>query len=367
MHSALHEATVVPVDTGTQRYDIHIGAGLIGHADTWAGLPRAARALIVSNSTVAPLYATSLQATLAGHFAAVSVLALPDGEAFKDWATLNLIFDRLLADGADRQTVLFALGGGVVGDITGLAAALYMRGVPFVQVPTTLLAQVDSSVGGKTAINHPAGKNMVGAFYQPLRVVCDLDTLRSLPPRELRAGLAEVIKYGPIADADLLDWIEAHLDALLAGDALALAHVVRRSCEIKARVVGQDEREAGLRAILNFGHTFGHAIEAGLGYGEWLHGEAVACGMVMAADLSARLGLVDAAFALRLRALIERAGLPVRGPALGAGRYLELMRVDKKAMGGEIRFVLIDAPGRALVRSAPDALVRDTLAAHTAA
>jgi 3-dehydroquinate synthase len=241
-----------------------------------------------------------------------------------------------------------------------------MRGVPFVQVPTTLLAQVDSSVGGKTAINHPAGKNMVGAFYQPQRVVCDLDTLRSLPPRELRAGLAEVIKYGPIADVALLDWIEAHLDALLAGDADALAHVVRRSCEIKAQVVGQDEREAGLRAILNFGHTFGHAIEAGLGYGEWLHGEAVACGMVMAADLSARLGLVDATHARRLQALIERAGLPVRGPALGVERYLELMRVDKKAMGGEIRFVLIDGPGRALLRTAPDTLVRDVLAAHTA-
>jgi len=253
----------------------------------------------------------------------------------------------------------------VIGDITGLAAALYMRGVPFVQVPTTLLAQVDSSVGGKTAVNHPAGKNMIGAFYQPQRVVCDLDTLRTLPPREHRAGLAEVIKYGPIADASFLDWIEAHLDELLARDAEALAHAVRRSCEIKAGVVGQDERESGLRAILNFGHTFGHAIESGLGYGQWLHGEAVACGMVMAADLSARLGLVPGDFALRLRRLIERAGLPVRGPALGAERYLELMRVDKKSQGGEIRFVLIEAPGRALVRAAPDALVRDVLASHT--
>jgi 3-dehydroquinate synthase len=237
--------------------------------------------------------------------------------------------------------------------------------VPFVQVPTTLLAQVDSSVGGKTAINHPAGKNMIGAFYQPQRVVCDLDTLRSLPARELCAGLAEVIKYGPIADAAFLDWIEAHLDALLARDDVALAHAVRRSCEIKAWVVGQDERESGLRAILNFGHTFGHAIESGLGYGQWLHGEAVACGMVMAADLSVRLGLVSADFASRLQRLIERAGLPVRGPALGADRYLELMRVDKKAQGGEMRFVLIDAPGRSVVRTAPDALVREVLAAHT--
>jgi 3-dehydroquinate synthase len=261
--------------------------------------------------------------------------------------------------------VLYALGGGVVGDITGLAAALYMRGVPFVQVPTTLLAQVDSSVGGKTAINHPAGKNMVGAFYQPRRVVCDLDTLRTLPQRELLAGLAEVIKYGPIADAGLLDWIEQHLGALLARDPAALAHAVRRSCEIKAAVVGQDEREGGLRAILNFGHTFGHAIEAGLGYGQWLHGEAVACGMVMAADLSARLGLVDASFAQRIARLVARAGLPQRGPALGADRYLELMRVDKKAQGGQIRFVLLDAPGRAVVRAAPDALVREVLAAHT--
>jgi 3-dehydroquinate synthase len=314
---------------------------------------------------VAPLYAHRLQHALAPHYGAVSVLELPDGEQFKDWPTLNLIFDCLLGGGSDRQTVLFALGGGVVGDSTGLAAALYMRGVPFVQVPTTLLAQVDSSVGGKTAINHPAGKNMIGAFYQPQRVVCDLDTLRTLPPREHRAGLAEVIKYGPIADASFLDWIEAHLDELLARDAVALAHAVRRSCEIKAGVVGQDERESGLRAILNFGHTFGHAIESGLGYGQWLHGEAVACGMVMAADLSARLGLVPGDFALRLRRLIERAGLPVRGPALGAERYLELMRVDKKAQGGEIRFVLIEAPGRALVRAAPDALVRDVLASHT--
>jgi 3-dehydroquinate synthase len=354
----------VPVDTGRERYDILIGSGLLDAAEAWQGLPRSATALIVSNATVAPLYAARLQRALAPHHGAVSVLELPDGEQFKDGPTLNLIFDRLLGEGADRQTLLYALGGGVVGDITGLAAALYMRGVPFVQVPTTLLAQVDSSVGGKTAINHPAGKNMIGAFYQPRRVVCDLDTLGTLPLRELRAGLAEVIKYGPIADADFLAWIEAHLDALLARDAAALAHAVRRSCEIKAWVVGQDERESGLRAILNFGHTFGHAIESGLGYGQWLHGEAVACGMVMAADLSARLGLVPAALASRLAQLLERAGLPVRGPALGADRYLELMRVDKKAQGGEIRFVLLDAPGRALVRTAPDALVREVLASH---
>ena len=351
----------VPVDTGADRYDILIGTGLLDAPATWQGLPRAAQALIVSNTRVAPLFAQRLRQAIAGLYDAVSVLELPDGEAHKDWPTLNLVFDRLLADGCDRKTVLYALGGGVVGDITGFAAACYMRGVPFVQVPTTLLAQVDSSVGGKTAINHPAGKNMIGAFYQPRRVICDLDTLRTLPQRELLAGLAEVIKYGPIADAGFLDWLEQHLDALLARDPEALAHAVRRSCEIKAWVVGQDERESGLRAILNFGHTFGHPIEAGLGYGVWLHGEAVACGMVMAAALSVRLELVPQAFADRLVRLIERAGLPVRGPALGASRYLELMRVDKKAEAGEIRFVLLDAPGHAVLRAAPDALVREVL------
>jgi len=224
-----------------------------------------------------------------------------------------------------------------------------------------LLAQVDSSVGGKTAINHPLGKNMIGAFYQPQRVVCDLDTLTTLPARELSAGLAEVIKYGPIADMAFLDWIEANMAALLAREPAALAHAVRRSCEIKAWVVGQDEREAGLRAILNFGHTFGHAIESGLGYGEWLHGEAVGCGMVMATQLSLRLGLVDAAFADRLTALIGAAGLPLKGPRLGAARYMELMRVDKKAEAGEIRFVVIDGPGRSAMRAAPDALVAEVI------
>ena len=269
----------------------------------------------------------------------------------------------LLAKACDRKTVLFALGGGVIGDITGFAAACYMRGVPFVQVPTTLLAQVDSSVGGKTAINHPIGKNMIGAFYQPERVVCDLGTLQSLPPRELSAGLAEVIKYGPIADMAFLDWIEQHLDNLMARDPQALAYAVKRSCELKAWVVGQDERESGLRAILNFGHTFGHAIEAGLGFGVWLHGEAVGCGMVMAAHLSQRLGLVDAAFVQRLTALIAKAGLPVTGPDLGADVYLHHMRVDKKAEAGDIRFVLIDTPGSAVVRGAPDALVAEVVEA----
>jgi 3-dehydroquinate synthase len=309
---------------------------------------------------------------LQGRFRQVHQVVLPDGEAYKTWESLNLIFDALLQHGCDRRTVLFALGGGVVGDMTGFAAASFMRGVPFVQVPTTLLAQVDSSVGGKTAINHPLGKNMIGAFYQPLKVVCDLQTLRTLPPREVSAGLAEVIKYGPIADMDFLDWIEAHMADLRACDPASMAHAVRRSCEIKASVVGQDERETGLRAILNFGHTFGHAIEAGMGYGQWLHGEAVGCGMVMAARLSQALGLVDAAFAERMVRLVASAGLPTVGPVLPATaagpagtmagathaqRYLARMRVDKKAQDGDIKFVLIDGPGRAVVRSAPDALV----------
>jgi 3-dehydroquinate synthase len=311
------------------------------------------------------LYGSALRNALAPHYRRIVNVELPDGEEHKQWPTLSLIFDRLLTEGCDRKTVLFALGGGVVGDITGFAAAAYMRGVPFVQVPTTLLAQVDSSVGGKTAINHPRGKNMIGAFYQPRRVICDLATLDTLPARELSAGLAEVIKYGPIADADFFDWTERHVDALLARDPAALAHAVQRSCEIKAEVVAADEREADLRAILNYGHTFGHAIEAGLGYGQWLHGEAVGCGMVMASDLSARLGLVPAAFVERVRALCQRAGLPVRAPRLGGPRqWLDLMRLDKKAEAGEIRFVVIEQIGRAALRSVPESLVRDTLAAH---
>jgi 3-dehydroquinate synthase len=358
--------TAVPIELGDRRYDILIGRSLWNEPSAWQGLPRAASAVIVTNTTVAPLYAARLQRALAGHYERTLVVELPDGEAHKDWASLNLIFDRLLESGCDRKTVLFALGGGVVGDMAGFAAACYMRGVPFVQVPTTLLAQVDSSVGGKTAINHPLGKNMIGAFYQPARVLCDLDVLDTLPDRELSAGLAEVIKYGPIADAVLLDWIEQHLDALLARDKAALAHAVRRSCEIKAWVVAQDERESGLRAILNFGHTFGHAIEAGVGYGQWLHGEAVGCGLVMASDLSVRLGLMPPSFLDRMHRLVERARLPVVGPALGADRYLELMRVDKKAESGEIRFVVIESLGRAGVRSAPDTMVREVVAARTA-
>lgn len=358
--------SVVNIDLGERSYDILIGEGLLSEGEAFAGLPRSSKALIVTNTTVGPLYTAALRDAIASHHAQVVDVELPDGEQYKDWPALNQIFTRLLEEAADRKTVLYALGGGVVGDMTGFAAACYMRGVPFVQVPTTLLAQVDSSVGGKTAINHPAGKNMIGAFYQPLRVVCDLATLDTLPQKELLAGLAEVIKYGPIADAECLSWLEANIDALLARDRVALRHAVRRSCEIKAWVVGQDEKESGLRAILNFGHTFGHAIEAGMGYGAWLHGEAVGCGMVMAADLSRRLGLIDQATSQRIRALIERTGLPVRAPDLGADRYLELMQVDKKAEGGEIRFVVIDGLGKASMRPAPEVIVREVIAAHTA-
>jgi len=352
----------VPIALGDRSYTIAIGTELLGNPAVFQEVPKASSAVIVSNTRVAPLYAQRLAGSLVGRYVSVHQVVLPDGEACKNWETLNTIFDALLGHGCDRKTVLFALGGGVVGDMTGFAAACYMRGVPFVQVPTTLLAQVDSSVGGKTGINHPLGKNMIGAFYQPRLVVCDLDTLRTLPDRELSAGLAEVIKYGPIADLAFLDWIEHNLDALLARDSSALAYAVKRSCEFKAWVVGQDERESGLRAILNFGHTFGHAIEAGLGYGEWLHGEAVGCGMVMAAHLSHKLGLVDAAFVWRLTDLVKRAGLPVTAPVLdaedNAGRYLALMRVDKKAEGGEIRFVVVNDSGTASMRGAPDAMVR---------
>ena len=377
MHAQISPNTV-EIELGDRSYPILIGSSLLDDPATYADLPAAATALIVTNATVSPLYGQRLRTALQGKFRSIHSLVLPDGEAYKTWQTLNLIFDALLANECDRKTVLFALGGGVVGDMTGFAAASYMRGVPFVQIPTTLLAQVDSSVGGKTAINHPLGKNMIGAFYQPLKVVCDLDTLQTLPPRELSAGLAEVIKYGPIADLAFFDWIEANIDKLLARDPVAMAHAVKRSCEIKAWVVAQDERDYGLRAILNFGHTFGHAIEAGLGYGQWLHGEAVGCGMVMAAHLSQRLGLVDAALVRRLTALIQKAGLPIRGPQLpsiaadpGATRgaapqtnadtYLVHMRVDKKSEAGEIKFVVIDGPARASLRSAPDALVREVI------
>jgi len=367
----IFQKSTVSIHLKNNSYSIDIGAsqirGLAEHPD----LPNGTAAVVVTNEVVQPLYGAQLLKALRGRYAAVHSVVLPDGEVYKTWEILQRIFDRLLELECDRKVVLYALGGGVVGDMAGFAAACYMRGVPFVQIPTSLLAQVDSSVGGKTGINHPLGKNMIGAFYQPQLVVCDLDTLATLPTRQLAAGLAEVIKYGPIADMALFDWLEVQMPQLLACKPEALAHAVRRCCEIKAVVVGADEREAGIRAILNFGHTFGHAIEAGMGYGTWLHGEGVAAGMVMAAELSLRLGLVDATLVKRLRALIGRAGLPTQGPVLdagdNAGRYLALMRVDKKAHAGAIRFVLLDGPGRAVVRSAPDRLVREVIDACCAA
>lgn len=355
------ERRSVQIDLGARSYSIVIGSGLLGDPAVWDAAGTAECAAIVSNTTVAPLYADKLAGTIDRRFSRIIRIELPDGELHKNMNSLNLIFDRLLSETADRKTVLFALGGGVVGDVAGFAAASYMRGIPLIQVPTTLLAQVDSSIGGKTGVNHPLGKNMIGAFYQPKLVVADLDALRSLPNREFSAGLAEVIKYGPIIDSEFLAWIESNIDKILERDVSALAHTVQRSCELKALIVAQDEQERGMRAILNLGHTFGHAIEVGLGYGKWLHGEAVGCGMVMALDLSARLGLVSACYTDRLKKLIARAGLPVVGPNLGVDHYLELMRLDKKSEGGEIRFVLIEKEGQAVVRSAPEAMVRQVI------
>lgn len=356
--------TTLTIALGQRSYPIHIGSGLF-RSPVFEQLPRGHKAVVVSNVIVAPLYADALVGSLAQRFENVELIQLPDGELHKNWESLNLIFDAMLAQHCDRKTMLFALGGGVVGDMTGFAASCYMRGIPFVQVPTTLLSQVDSSVGGKTGINHPLGKNMIGAFYQPQMVVCDIDTLQTLPGRELSAGLAEVIKYGPIADLDFMLWLESQMEALRARDVFALTHAIRRSCEIKASVVAQDERESGLRAILNFGHTFGHAIEAGMGYGHWLHGEAVGCGMVMAAQLSQRVGLIEQNEVDRLRSLVARAGLPVNGPVLdaldNAGKYLELMRVDKKADAGAIRYVLIHGNGTASLQAVEDNVVREVI------
>ena len=349
------------VNLGDRSYPILIGPSLIDDSAQFKGRIRG-RAAIVTSDRIAPHFLARLRASLAGADLEAIEIVLPDGEAAKTWETLNRIHSALLERHCDRKTTLIALGGGVVGDITGFAAATYQRGVPFIQVPTTLLAQVDSSVGGKTAINHPLGKNMIGAFHQPIMVLVDTGTLASLPEREFRSGLAEVVKYGFIYDAEFLAWLECNLEALLRREAAALAHAIRRSCEIKAEIVVQDERETGIRAWLNLGHTFGHAIEAGLGYGAWLHGEAVAAGMVMAADLSHRLGQLTRADLERVRTLIARAGLPVEGPALPAARYFELMRIDKKAEAGAIRYVLLKRLGEAFVAPVADESVASTLA-----
>jgi 3-dehydroquinate synthase len=339
------ETRTINVELGERAYPIVIGSGLLGGGFDLAAHVRGPDCLVVSNETVAPLYLDKLKDSLGGK--AIESISLPDGEAFKTLATAGSIIDRLVAIGANRDTTVVALGGGVVGDIAGFAAACYMRGVGFVQVPTTLLAQVDSSVGGKTGVNHPKGKNLIGAFHQPVIVLIDTDTLQTLPERELHAGLAEVIKHGAIADAGFFAWLEGNMAGLLAKDASALVHAVGRSCEIKAEVVAADEREAGRRAILNFGHTFGHAIEHCQGYGEWLHGEAVAAGMVMAAQLS---GLPDADLA-RLRKLIASAGLPVSPPRIPAAELLAAMGRDKKVQGKALRFVLLRELGDARLTS----------------
>ena len=352
------------VALGERSYPIHVGPGLLAEAGALLApvLPQP-RAMILSNPVVATLWLDPLRRSLTAAGIGSDAILIPDGETHKTWATLYDVLTRLLEQGAERSTTLVALGGGVVGDIAGFAAASYQRGMPFVQIPTTLLAQVDSSVGGKTGVNHPLGKNMIGAFHQPRAVLIDTNCLRTLPDREFAAGLAEVIKYGAIRDRAFFDWLDAELPSVLAREPDALVRAVTESCRIKAEIVAADEREAGERALLNFGHTFGHAIEAGVGYGEWLHGEAVAAGMVMAGLLSARLGFISGAEVDRLRDLLERAGLPVAPPSLGVERYLALMRRDKKVVGGAQRLVLLDGLGRArVVSDVPDGELRGVLA-----
>lgn len=355
------------VALGERSYPIHIGPGLLAQADLILPHLKSRSVAIVSNVTVAPLYLEMLATPLRAAGVKVTEVVLPDGEEFKNWDSLNTIFDALLANRCDRTTTLIALGGGVIGDLTGFAAASYQRGVPFIQVPTTLLSQVDSSVGGKTGINHPRGKNMIGAFLQPQLVLADTDTLKTLPERELSAGLAEVVKYGLIRDLPFLDWLEANMPALRARDAAALTYAIERSCQNKAEVVAADEFETakeGGRALLNLGHTFGHAIETGLGYGAWLHGEAVGAGTVMAAELSRRLGWLSDADFQRTRDLLAAAGLPVVGAALGVDRYIDLMGHDKKVIAGKLRLVLLKRLGEAVTYGdAPPEQIRATIEA----
>ncbi len=352
------------VGLAERSYQIHIGNNLLNKSELLLPyLPRK-RVVIVSNTTVAPLYLARLKGALAHQQIKIESIILPDGEQYKNSESMNVIYDALLCAHCERSTPIIALGGGVIGDMTGFAAASYLRGVPFIQIPTTLLSQVDSSVGGKTGINHPLGKNMIGAFYQPLVVLADVTTLDTLPNKELRAGVAEVIKYGLIRDLPFLEWLEANIEKLLSRDKAALQYAIARSCQNKAEVVGADERESGERALLNLGHTFGHAIENGMGYGVWLHGEAVAAGTIMAADLSHRLGWLSAEEMARVRKLFERAGLPTVGPKLGAEKYLQLMGLDKKVADGKLRFVLLKSLGEAVMTGdVPQALLEQTLEA----
>jgi 3-dehydroquinate synthase len=345
-------------------YPIHVGTNLLRDVAGLLPAPRPARAVVVTNATIARLHLEALQAGLSASGMRHDAVVIADGEEHKDWATLYELHTRLLELAAERSTLLIALGGGVIGDLAGFAAATYQRGMPLVQIPTTLLAQVDSSVGGKTAVNHPLGKNMIGAFHQPMAVIIDTATLATLPSREYAAGIAEVVKYGAVHSAELFAWLETSVDSLLARDARAVAHAIVESCRIKADIVAVDERETGRRAVLNFGHTFGHAIEAATGYGAWLHGEAVAAGMVLAARLSVRVSGLVPRECDRLRALLERAGLPTQAPPLGPKRYLELMARDKKVERGALRLVLLQALGRAVIRDdIPPEALHDLLAA----
>lgn len=352
------------VGLAERSYTIRIGAGLLANGELLASHIPKKRVAIVTNTTVAPLYLEKLEQTLESIGVSSVTVILPDGEVYKTAETLNLIYDGLLTHRCERSTPLIALGGGVIGDMTGFAAASYLRGVPFIQIPTTLLSQVDSSVGGKTGINHPLGKNMIGAFYQPRVVLADIATLNTLPDNELFAGLAEVIKYGLIRDLPFLEWLEQNMTRLLAREPDALQYAVMRSCQNKAEVVAADERESGERALLNLGHTFGHAIEAGMGYGNWLHGEGVAAGTVMAADLSQRMGWISEQDVVRIRTLFERASLPVIAPDLGVERYLDYMGMDKKVEGGKLRFVLLRQVGQAVIEvNVPAELLHQTLQA----
>ena len=337
------------VALGERSYPIHVGQGLLARAHALLPLARGQRAVVVSNPVVAAHHLARLRDGLAAGGIASEVVLVPDGESHKSFATLQDLLTRLLELRADRATTLVALGGGVVGDLAGFAAAVYQRGIPFVQVPTTLLAQVDSSVGGKTGINHALGKNMIGAFHQPAAVLVDTDCLLTLPPRELSAGLAEVVKHGAIRDAAFFDWLEKSAASLVARDADALAHAVLESCRIKAAVVAADERETGERALLNFGHTFGHAIETATGYGTWLHGEAVGAGMVLAARLSERVLGLPQADTERLRVLLQALGVPLDPPHLPLARWLELMQRDKKTLAGRLRFILLATLGHARI------------------
>ena len=336
-------------------YPIHIGRGLITDASLILPHLKRRHAAIVSNTTVAPLYLAQLSNALQAAGVQVIPIILPDGEAYKNSDTLNSIYDALLQNRCERSTTLIALGGGVIGDLTGYAAATFLRGVPFIQIPTTLLSQVDSSVGGKTGINHPLGKNMIGAFYQPQLVLADIDTLQTLPPREFSAGVAEVIKYGLIRDAHFFDWLEHQMPQLMQLDEAVLSEAIYRSCQNKADVVARDEHEQGERALLNLGHTFGHAIENAMGYGVWLHGEAVAAGTMMAADLSQRMDWLSADDVARIKNSLLAANLPLIPPKLGTAKYLDLMGLDKKVENGKIRLVLQQGIGRAVITSDYDA------------